>query len=73
MHLDRPRKLDLAQLAHAREMIELGKSRNEVARLLKVDPATLYRRLRTEFEKGGSKAKRRLNLDSKTGRRIRSK
>ena len=44
-HLGRPKKLDHAQLAHAREMIEQGKSRNEVARLLSVNPSTLYRRL----------------------------
>ena len=46
-HLGRPRKLDPRQLDHAKELIDQGKSRNEVARLLKVDPATLYRRLRS--------------------------
>jgi len=45
-HVGRPRKLDPRQLDHAKELIDQGKSRNEVARLLKVDPATLYRRLR---------------------------
>jgi len=44
-HLGRPRKLDGSQLDHAKELIDQGKSRNEVARLLKVDPSTLYRRL----------------------------
>jgi DNA invertase Pin-like site-specific DNA recombinase len=44
--LDRPRKLNGAQLDHARELLDQGRSRNEVARLLKVDPATLYRGLR---------------------------
>lgn len=38
-------KLDHAQIEHAREMIDQGKSRNEVARLLSVDPSTLYRHL----------------------------
>jgi DNA invertase Pin-like site-specific DNA recombinase len=44
-HLGRPRKLDGDQLNHAKDLISQGRSRNEVARLLKVDPATLYRRL----------------------------
>ena len=44
-HLGRPKKLDHAQIEHAREMIDQGKSRNEVARLLRVDPSTLYRHL----------------------------
>jgi DNA invertase Pin-like site-specific DNA recombinase len=44
-HLGRPRKLDGTHLDHAKELIDQGKSRNEVARLLKVDPSTLYRRL----------------------------
>jgi DNA invertase Pin-like site-specific DNA recombinase len=73
MHLGRPRKLDAAQLEHAIEMIDQGKSRNEVARLLKVDPDTLYRRLKTETEKGGSRAKPGPPVDSKTGRRVRIK
>ena len=37
-HLGRPKKLDHAQIEHAREMIDQGKSRNEVARLLSVNP-----------------------------------
>ncbi len=44
-HLWRPRKLDRVQVEHAKDLIDQGKSRNEVARLLKVDPSTLYRRL----------------------------
>ena len=44
-HLGRPKKLDGNQLAHAQQLIDEGKSRNEVARLFKVDPSTLYRRL----------------------------
>ena len=40
-HLGRPKKLDHAQIEHAREMIDQGKSRNEVARLLSVNPSTL--------------------------------
>ena len=44
-HLGRPTKLGYTQIAHARELIGQGKSRNEVARLLQVDPSTLYRRL----------------------------
>jgi len=42
-HLGRPRKLNPSQIEHAREMIDQGKSRNEVARLLSVNPSTLYR------------------------------
>ena len=44
--LGRKRKLDRAQLDHAQSLIDQGKSRSEVARLLNVDPSTLYRRLR---------------------------
>ena len=44
-HLGRPRKLNQTQLDHAKEMLEQGKSRNEVARILSVVPSTLYRRL----------------------------
>ena len=44
-HLGRPRKLNGTQVEHAREMLDLGKSRNEVARILNVNPSTLYRRL----------------------------
>ena len=46
-HLGRPKKLDTVRLEHAKEMIDRGKSRNEVARLLKVDPSTLYRGLQS--------------------------
>jgi DNA invertase Pin-like site-specific DNA recombinase len=44
-HLGRPPKLDTTQLAAARKMLAQGESRNQVARILKVDPSTLYRRL----------------------------
>ena len=44
-HIGRSQKLDHAQVEHAREMIDQGKSRNEVARILSVNPSTLYRRL----------------------------
>jgi DNA invertase Pin-like site-specific DNA recombinase len=47
-HLGRPMKLNRDQVAHARELIDQGKSRNEVARLFKVDPSTLYRRLQAQ-------------------------
>jgi len=47
-HLGRPTKLDGNQLAHAQKLIDDGKSRNEVARLFKVDPSTLYRRLQAQ-------------------------
>jgi len=50
-HLGRPRKLDPAQLAHARELLDQGKSRNEVARLLKVDASTLYRALQSSAKR----------------------
>lgn len=42
-HLGRPRKLDGTHLDHAKELIDQGKCRSEAARLLKVDPSTLYR------------------------------
>jgi DNA invertase Pin-like site-specific DNA recombinase len=44
-HCGRPRKLNLNQLRHAKELLDEGRSRNEVARLFGVDPSTLYRRL----------------------------
>ena len=47
-HLGRPQKLNPAQVEHAREMIDQGKSRNEISRLLNVDPSTLYRRLQAQ-------------------------
>ena len=47
-HLGRPAKLNNTQVVHARELIDQGKSRNEVARLFKVDPSTLYRRLQAQ-------------------------
>ena len=47
-HLGRPKKLDHAQIKHARQMIDQGKSRNEVARLLSVNPSTLYRTLQAQ-------------------------
>jgi DNA invertase Pin-like site-specific DNA recombinase len=46
-HLGRPRKLNSTQLKHAKELIADGKSRNEVARILDVNPSTLYRNLQT--------------------------
>ena len=49
-HLGRPKKLDrAAQVEHAQGLIDQGKSRNEVARLFKVDPSTLYRRLKARL------------------------
>ena len=47
-HIGRPKKLDHAQIEHARALIDQGKSRNEVARLLSVNPSTLYRRLQVQ-------------------------
>ncbi len=44
-HLGRPRKLNATQLKHAIELIEEGKPRNQVARILDVNPSTLYRNL----------------------------
>ena len=44
-HIGRPTKLGHTQIEHAKELIDQGKSRNEVARLLSVNPSTLYRRL----------------------------
>ena len=37
-HLGRPRKMDVAQLSHAKELVSQGRSRNEVARLLGAGP-----------------------------------
>lgn len=47
--LGRKRKLSHEQLKHAQTLVEQGQPRAEVARLLNVDPSTLYRRL-VEFE-----------------------
>jgi DNA invertase Pin-like site-specific DNA recombinase len=44
-HLGRPRKLNSTQLKHAKKLIGDGTSRNEVARILDVNPSTLYRNL----------------------------
>jgi DNA invertase Pin-like site-specific DNA recombinase len=44
-HLGRPRKLNATQLKHARKLITEGTSRNEVARILDINPSTLYRNL----------------------------
>ena len=44
-HLGRPRKLNSTQLSHARKLINEGTSRNEVARILNINPSTLYRNL----------------------------
>lgn len=41
----RRRAMSDPQVAHAKELIAQGKTKREVARLLKVSPATLYRRL----------------------------
>ena len=41
----RKRKLDAEQLEHAREMLNQGKDRQHVARVLKVNRTTLYRAL----------------------------
>jgi DNA invertase Pin-like site-specific DNA recombinase len=43
--LGRPRRLSQQQVAHARELIQQGRAKREVARLFKVSPATLYRAL----------------------------
>lgn len=45
-HVGRPRRLDPAQLAHARALIEGGESKGAVAALLGVHVATLRRALR---------------------------
>ena len=44
-HLGRPRKLNSTQLKHAKKLIGEGASRNEVARILDINPSTLYRNL----------------------------
>jgi DNA invertase Pin-like site-specific DNA recombinase len=44
-HLGRKRKLSYDQLEHAQALTSEGRSRAEVARLLNVNPSTLYRRL----------------------------
>jgi DNA invertase Pin-like site-specific DNA recombinase len=44
-HLGRPKKLNATQLKHARKLIEDGTSRNEVARIMDINPSTLYRNL----------------------------
>ena len=44
-HLGRPKKLNATQLKHARKLIDDGTSRNEVARILDINPSTLYRNL----------------------------
>ena len=44
-HLGRPKKLNATQLTHARKLIDDGTSRNEVARILDINPSTLYRNL----------------------------
>ncbi len=43
--LGRPKRLSVEQVAQAREWIEQGKPKRQIARLLKVAPATLYRHL----------------------------
>ena len=44
-HLGRPRKLNTTQLKHARKLLNDGTSRNEVARIMDINPSTLYRNL----------------------------
>ncbi len=44
-HLGRPRKLNSTQLKYAKKLIGDGTSRNEVARILDINPSTLYRNL----------------------------
>jgi DNA invertase Pin-like site-specific DNA recombinase len=44
-HLGRPNKLNATQVKHARKLIDDGTSRNEVARILDINPSTLYRNL----------------------------
>ena len=44
-HLGRRRKLSQDQIKHAQALISEGRPRAEVARLLNVNPSTLYRRL----------------------------
>jgi DNA invertase Pin-like site-specific DNA recombinase len=48
----RPRKVDDARLSMAKELIQVGKSINEVAELIGVHRSTLYRRLKAlDFKK----------------------
>jgi DNA invertase Pin-like site-specific DNA recombinase len=44
-HLGRANKPNATQLKHARKLINDGTSRNEVARILDINPSTLYRNL----------------------------
>ncbi len=44
-HVGRPKRLSVEQVARARDWIEEGRTKREVARLLRVSPATLYRHL----------------------------
>lgn len=46
-HVGRPKAMSVELVKHAKELIEQGKSQRDVARLLKVSPSTLYRRLQT--------------------------
>jgi DNA invertase Pin-like site-specific DNA recombinase len=45
-HLGRPKGLSTEQVARAREWLDEGRTRREIARLLRVSPATLYRHLK---------------------------
>jgi DNA invertase Pin-like site-specific DNA recombinase len=47
----RPKKLNTTQLMHARKLINEGTSRNEVARILDINPSTLYRNLQKPSRK----------------------
>ncbi len=44
-HLGRPKRLSVEQVARAKDWIKEGRTKREVARLLRVSPATLYRHL----------------------------
>lgn len=46
VHLGRPRILELAQVNHARALIENGESPRDVARTMRVGKSTLYRALK---------------------------
>ena len=43
--LGRPKRLSPQQVAHAKDLVSQGRAKREVARLLRVSPATLYRAL----------------------------
>ena len=45
-HLGRPKGLSIEQVARAKEWVGDGRTKREIARLLRVSPATLYRHLK---------------------------